>query len=81
MRLSAADALGEVGKMERQVARHLGAAYTQENDVGVRLEIVGSLGLVRDREGLPYLQQALSDPNLTIRMRATEVYGRVLGLQ
>lgn len=81
IRLAAADALGEVGKKEVQVARYLGEAYRQERDTGVRLEIVGSLGLVRDRAGLPYLQEAMSDRDLTVRMRATQVYGRVLGLQ
>jgi len=81
VRLAAADALGEVGKKERQVAQYLGEAYRQEKDVGVRLEIVGSLGEVRDRAGVPYLEEALLDQDLTVKMRATQVYGRVLGLQ
>ena len=81
VRRAAADALGEVGKKERQVARSLGEAYRQERDLGVKLEIIGSLGLMRNRAGLPFLQEAMQDRNLTVRMRATEVYGRVLGLQ
>jgi HEAT repeat protein len=81
VRLAAADALGEVGKKERQVARYLGEAYRQERDIGVRLELVGSMGLVRDRAGLPYLREAMLDRDLTVKLRATEVYGRVLGLQ
>ena len=81
IRMASADALGEVGKKERQVAQYLGEAYRQERDIGVRLEIVGSLGLVRERAGLPYLEEAMRDGNLAIRMRATRVYGRILGLQ
>ena len=81
VRLAAADALGEVGKKERDVAKFLGQALTQEKNAGVKLEIVRSLGLVRERAGVPYLQQAMQDRDLTIRLRATEVYGRVLGLQ
>ncbi len=81
VRLAAADALGEIGKKEIQVAQFLGEAYRQEKNTGVKLKIVGSLGLVRNRSGLPYLREAMQDRNLTVRMRATEVYGRVLGLQ
>lgn len=81
VRKSAADALGEIGKKERQAARSLGEAYRQERNLGVKLEIVGSLGLMRDRAGLPFLQEAMKDRNLTVRLRATEIYGRVLGLQ
>lgn len=81
IRKAAADALGEIGKKERDVARYLDVAYRTETDMGVKLEIIGSLGLVRDRAGLPALQIAMQDPNLTLRMRATQVYGRVLGLQ
>ena len=60
---------------------YLGEAYRQERDVGVRLEIVGSLGEVRERAGLSYLEEAMRDGNPTVRIRATQVYGRVLGLQ
>ena len=82
LRLAAADALGEIGKKERQVASMLGEALNNEKDSGVRLEIVKSLGLVRERAGLPFLAVAMAnDKNLTVRMRATEIYGRVLGLQ
>jgi len=81
VRLAAADALGEIGKKERQVARVLGESRRQEKDTGVRLEIVKSLGLVRDRAGLPYLAEAMDDSDLTVRLRATQIYGRVLGLQ
>ena len=81
IKLAAADALGEVGKKERQVARYLGEAYRQERNTSVRLELVGSMGLVRDRAGLPYLREAMQDRDLTVKLRATEVYGRVLGLQ
>jgi hypothetical protein len=63
------------------VARYLGEAYRQEKDSSVRLELVGSMGLVRDRAGLPYLREAMLDRDLTVKLRATEVYGRVLGLQ
>ncbi len=80
LRLAAADALGEIGKKERQVASMLGEAMLSEKDSGVRLEIVKSLGLVRERAGLPFLASAMSDKDLTVRMRATEIYGRVLGL-
>lgn len=81
VRLAAADALGEIGKKEIQVAQFLGEAYRQEKDTGVKLEIVGSLGLIRNGSGLPYLREAMLDRNPTVRIRATEVYGRVLGLQ
>ena len=82
LRLRAADALGEIGKKERQVASMLGEALLTEKNSGVRLEIVKSLGLVREKAGLPYLANAMPvDKNLTVRMRATEIYGRVLGLQ
>lgn len=81
IRRAAADALGEVGKKERDAARYLGQAYQQEKNQGVKLEIIGSLGLIRDRAGLPYLQVAMQDRDLTLRLRATQVYGRVLGLQ
>lgn len=81
LRLAAADALGEIGKKERQVASMLGEAYQQERNSGVRLEIVKSLGLVREKAGLPFLAAAMNDRDLTVRMRATEIYGRVLGLQ
>ncbi|MEE2754144.1 MAG: HEAT repeat domain-containing protein [Candidatus Latescibacterota bacterium] len=82
LRLAAADALGEIGKKERQVASLLGEALNIEKDSSVRLEIVKSLGLVRERAGLPFLAIAMAnDKNLTVRMRATEIYGRVLGLQ
>lgn len=81
IRKAAADALGEVGKKERDAARYLGEAYQQEKDMGVKLEIIGSLGLIRDQAGLPYLQAAMQDRDITLRMRATQVYGRVLGLQ
>lgn len=81
VRLAAADALGEIGKKERQVAAMLGEALVNERDSGVRLEIVKSLGLVREKAGLPFLAQAMNDRDLTVRMRATEIYGRVLGLQ
>ena len=81
IRKAAADALGEIGKKERDVARYLGNAYTTEKNLGVKLEIIGSLGLVRDRAGLPYLEIAMKDRNTSLKMRATQVYGRVLGLQ
>jgi HEAT repeat protein len=82
LRLRAADALGEIGKKERQVASMLGEALLTEKNSGIRLEIVKSLGLVREKAGLPYLANAMAvDKNLTVRMRATEIYGRVLGLQ
>jgi len=81
IRKAAADALGEIGKKERDAARYLGTAYLSEQDMGVKLEIIGSLGLIRDKAGLPFLQQAMQDRNLTLRMKATQVYGRVLGLQ
>jgi HEAT repeat protein len=81
IRKAAADALGEIGKKERDVARYLGNAYTPEKNLGVKLEIIKSLGKVRDRAGLPYLEVAMKDRNPTLKMRATRVYGRVLGLQ
>jgi len=81
VRLASADALGEIGKKERKVASFLGEAYRQEKNLGVKLEIVGSLGKVRDRAGASFLQEAMQDPDLAVRMRATQVYGRVLGLQ
>ena len=81
VRIASADALGEVGKKEIQVARYLGEAFQKEKNTSVKLEIVGSLGLVRDRAGLPYIQEAMQDRDLTVRMRATSIYGRVLGLQ
>jgi len=81
VRIAAADALGEVGKKEKDAARALGSAYAQERDTGVRLEIVGSLGLIRDRAGLPFLVTAMNDRDLTVRLKATQVYGRILGLQ
>ena len=81
VRIAAADALGEVGKKEKDAARALGGAYTNERDIGVRLEIVGSLGLIRDRAGLMFLTTAMNDRDLTVRMKATQVYGRILGLQ
>ncbi|MGA1198652.1 MAG: HEAT repeat domain-containing protein [Candidatus Latescibacterota bacterium] len=81
IRKAAADALGEIGKKERDVARYLGGAYTTEKDLSVKLEIIKSLGLVRDRAGLPYLEVAMKDRNTSLKMRATQVYGRVLGLQ
>ncbi|MDA0746830.1 MAG: HEAT repeat domain-containing protein [bacterium] len=81
IRLTAADALGEVGKKEIQAARYLGEAYRLEKNSGVRLEIVGSMGLVRNQAGIPYLQEAMQDRDLAVRLRATQVYGRVLGLQ
>lgn len=81
IRKAAADALGEIGKKERDVARYLGSAYDGEKNVGVKLEIIHSLGLVRDRAGLPYLEIAMKDRNTSLKMRATQVYGRVLGLQ
>ena len=52
IRRASADALGELGKKEIQVAGILGRAYQNEPDIGVRLEIVGSMGLVRDKAGL-----------------------------
>ena len=73
--------LVEVGKKEKDAARALGGAYTNERDIGVRLEIVGSLGLIRDRAGLMFLTTAMNDRDLTVRMKATQVYGRILGLQ
>jgi HEAT repeat protein len=81
IRKAAADALGEIGKKERQVARYLGEAYPQERNIGVKVEIIDSLGQVLDRAGLPYLQEAMKDRNTSLRMRATHVYGRVMGLQ
>ena len=81
IRRAAADALGEIGKKERQVARYLGEAYLQEKNMGVKVKIIDSLGQVLDRAGLPYLQEAMKDRNITLRMRATHVYGRVMGLQ
>ena len=81
IRKAAADALGEIGKKERDISRYLDVAYRNETNLGVKLEIIGSLGLLRDRAGLPILQVAMQDRNLTLRMRATQVYGRVLGLQ
>ena len=81
IRKAAAEALGEIGKKERDVARYLGGAYEFEKNQGIKLEIIKSLGLVRDRAGLPYLELAMKDRNATLKMRATQVYGRVLGLQ
>ena len=81
IRKLSADALGEIGKKERLAAQFLGEAYADESDQGVKLEIIGSLGLIRDRGGLPYLQEAMADRDLTLRLRATQVYGRILGLQ
>lgn len=84
IRMASADALGEIGKKERQVASVLGEALVAgvEKNTSVRLEVIKSLGLVRDRAGLPYLALAMTDDaDLTVRMRATEIYGRVLGLQ
>ncbi|MBS11097.1 MAG: hypothetical protein CME19_05770 [Gemmatimonadetes bacterium] len=81
VRRASADALGEIGKKERQVASMLGEALVNEGNSSIRLEIVKSLGLVREKAGLPYLAAAMNDRDLTVRMRATEIYGRVLGLQ
>jgi HEAT repeat protein len=81
IRRAAADAMGEVGKKEIQAADFLGRAYDNERDSGVRLELVSALGLVRNKAGLQHLERAMLDNDPAVRVRATQVYGRVLGLQ
>lgn len=81
IRSAAAEAMGEVGKKEIQAASYLGRAYNSETDAGVRLEIVSALGKVRGKAGLPFLKNAMLDTDDAVRMRATQVYGRVLGIQ
>jgi HEAT repeat protein len=53
IRKSAAEALGTIGKKERDVARYLGGAYEAEKNLGVKIEIIRSLGLVRDAQVCP----------------------------
>ena len=81
VRAKAADALGKIGELDRSIAPILGAAFATEKSVGVKLQIVGALGMVREHAGLAYLQVAMTDKNPTIRKRATEVYSRVIAFK
>jgi HEAT repeat protein len=81
VRAKAADALGKIGELDRSIAPILGAAFATEKSVGVKLQIVGALGMVRERAGLEYLQVAMADKNPTIRKHATEVYSRVIAFK
>ncbi len=78
VRAKAADALGKIGELDRSVADILGEAFPTEKSVGVKIQIVGALGMVREHAGLGYLQTAMLDKNPTIRKHATEVYSRVI---
>ena len=77
----AADALGKVGELDRNVAPILGAAFGTEKSVAVKLQIVGALGMVREHAGLSFLTVAMSDKNPTVRKHATEVYSRVIAFK
>ena len=77
----AADALGKVGELDRNVAPILGAAFGTEKSVAVKLQIVGALGMVREHAGLSFLKVAMSDRDPTVRKHATEVYSRVIAFK
>ena len=81
VRRKAAGSLGKIGMLERRVANILGAAFAEEKSTAVKLEIVGSLGMVREQAGLEYLQLAMSDRSPTIRKFATKVYSRIIAFQ
>ncbi len=81
VRRMAADSLGKIGMLERRVANILGAAFAEEKSTAVKLEIVGSLGMVREQAGLEYLKLAMSDRSPTIRKFATKVYSRIIAFQ
>ena len=67
--------------LERRVANILGAAFAEEKSTAVKLEIVGSLEMVREQAGLEYLKLAMSDRSPTIRKFATKVYSRIIAFQ
>lgn len=81
VRGKAADALGKIGELDRNVAPILGVAFATEKSVGVKLQIVGALGMVREHAGLDYLKVAMSDRDPTVRKHATEVYSRVIAFK
>ncbi len=81
VRRKAADSLGKIGMLERRVADILGAAFAEEKSTAVKLEIVGSLGMVREQAGLEYLKLAMSDRSPTIRKFATKVYSRIIAFK
>ena len=81
VRRKAADSLGKIGKLERRVADIQGSSFAEEKSTAVKLEIVGSLGMVREQAGLEYLQLAMSDRSPTIRKFATKVYSRIIAFQ
>ena len=81
VRSKAADALGKVGELDRNVAPILGAAFETEKSVAVKLQIVGALGMVREHAGLSFLRTAMSDKDPTVRKHATEVYSRVIAFK
>lgn len=81
VRAQAADALGKIGELDKSIAPILGSAFTTEKAVGVKIQIVGALGMVREHAGLEYLKAAMSDKDPTIRKHATEVYSRVIAFK
>lgn len=81
VRAKAADALGKIGLLEKDIAGILGAAFVTEKSVAVRIQMVGALGMVRERAGLDYLKVAMSDKDPTVRKHATEVYSRVIAFK
>lgn len=81
VRAKAADALGKLGELDRNVAPILGAAFATEKSVAVKLQIVGALGMVREHAGLTFLKTAMGDKDPTVRKRATEVYSRVIAYE
>jgi HEAT repeat protein len=81
VRAKAADALGKIGLLEKDIAGILGAAFATEKSVAVRIQMVGALGMVRERAGLDYLKVAMLDKDPTVRKHATEVYSRVIAFK
>jgi HEAT repeat protein len=78
VRSAAATYLGSIGVKDFRAVSYLAQVVEGDSSPAVRVRAVESLGFLQLPQAIPVLRQALADKNAGVRLRATEVMGRVL---
>ena len=78
VRAAAAKYLGSIGVKDPRAVGYLSQVIDQDKSAAVKVRAVESLGFVQLAQAIAVLRQALSDKDPGVRIRATEVMGRVL---
>jgi HEAT repeat protein len=78
VRSAAARYLGSVGVKDPRAVAFLAQVIDGDKSAAVRIRAVESLGFIQLPQAIAVLRQALSDKDPGVRIRATEVMGRVL---